>query len=94
MLQQSGHLAKYASEEHLHNTPPCNPNPPDVDVISIMTSRPQSEHLSFNSMVGFPGFASNIFLNIFIILEPKGRMKIFEKENINTIYKQIAPISR
>ena len=65
-VQQSGHLTKYALGEDLNKAPPCNPNPPAVDVILTIISHPQSEHLSFNSMVVFPGSASNIFLNISI----------------------------
>ena len=34
----------------------------------MMTSRPHCEHFSFISMLGFPGFASNIFLSVLIIL--------------------------
>ena len=55
---------KYPPDEHLNKAPPCNPNPPEVDVILIFTFSPQSEHLPFNSIVVFPGLASNSFLSI------------------------------
>jgi len=67
-LKHSGHFAKYLSGEHLNKEPPCNPNPPDVGVISIIVSHPQSEHLPFKTIVVFSGLASNIFLSIFIIV--------------------------
>jgi hypothetical protein len=53
--QQAGHFVKYLSGEHLNKAPPCNPNPPDAGVISIIVSRPQSEHLHFNTIVDFSG---------------------------------------
>ncbi len=43
------------------------PNPPAVEVILIMISHPQSEHLPFTEMVDSPGLASNIFLTISIM---------------------------
>jgi hypothetical protein len=51
----------------LSRAPPFNPNPPDVGVISIIVSHPQSEHLPFKTIVDFSGLASNNFLNISII---------------------------
>jgi len=66
---QAGHFAKYPSGEHLNKAPPCNPNPCDVGVISIIVSHPQSEHLFFNMIVDLSGLASNIFLNISIIMD-------------------------
>jgi hypothetical protein len=57
------------SGEDLNKTPPCNPNPTDVGVISMIVSHPQSEHLSFNTIADFSGLASNIFLNISIIMD-------------------------
>jgi len=68
-LQQSGHLAKYVDGETLNKAPPCNPNPTEVGVISIITSQLQSEHFFFICMFDFPGLASNIFLIMSIILK-------------------------
>ena len=58
---------KYPLGEHPYNAPPINPNPPDVDVILMMTSHPQSEHLPFNTIVDLSGLALNILLSIFIM---------------------------
>jgi len=58
----------YLSFEDLNKTPPIIPNPTDVGVTSMIVSHPQSEHFSFNTIVDFSGFASNIFLNISIIM--------------------------
>jgi hypothetical protein len=41
----------YVSGEDLNKTPPCNPNPTDVGVISMIVSRSQYEHLPFNTIV-------------------------------------------
>jgi hypothetical protein len=45
----------YVSGEDLNKTPPCNPNPTDVGVISMIVSRSQYEHLPFNTIVDFSG---------------------------------------
>jgi hypothetical protein len=58
----------YLSVKLLNKTPPRIPNPADVGVISIIIARPQSEHFSFNTIFDFSGLASNIFLNISIIM--------------------------
>jgi len=59
----------YLSFEDLNKTPPSNPKPPDVVIISMIISHPQSEHFSFNIIVDFSGLASNIFLSISIIMD-------------------------
>jgi hypothetical protein len=85
-LQQSGHFVKVLSASPLDNTPPFIPNPPDVGVIFIMTSRPQSENFFFISMVDFPGFISNIFLSVLIILffRHKGTKALRKNNKIKT----------
>ena len=58
----------YLSVELLNKTPPSIPNPADVGVISMFISHPQSEHFSFKTICDLSGLASNIFLNISIIM--------------------------
>jgi hypothetical protein len=54
-----------------------------VGVISIVASRPQSEHLPFNTIVDFLGLDSNIFPNISIIGEHILPLLVLsEKKNI------------
>ena len=62
-------MAVYLSVEDLNKAPPCNPNPTDVGVTSMIVSQLQSEHFSFNTIVDFSGLALNIFLNISIIVD-------------------------
>ena len=68
-LQQPAHLVQYSSVEHSKKAPLCNPYPPEECVISIITSHPQSEHLSLNTIVDLSGVASNIFFNFSNISE-------------------------
>jgi hypothetical protein len=53
------------SFEDINKAPSCNPYPADVGIISMIISLPQSEHLSFNTIVDISGLASNSSLNIF-----------------------------
>ena len=49
----------YLSVEDLNKKPPCNPNPTDVGVISIISSQPQSEHFPPNANIDTFGLAPN-----------------------------------
>lgn len=87
---QAEHLNIYLSVEDLNKTPPCNPNPPDVGVISMFDSRPHSEHFSLNMIVDLSGLPSNSFLNISIIIIRSSKEDFCDMEKNDAGFYQVA----
>ena len=67
-LIQAGHLTIYLSVEDLNKTPPCNPNPPDVVVISRIVSHLRSEYWPLNAIACFSGISENSFFDVFRLI--------------------------